>query len=44
LSTSRLSFAPISRATSTRRTEFDELVEPTTITRSASAEISFTAT
>ena len=37
-------FAPASSATSTRRTEFDELAEPTTITRSAVAPISFTAT
>ena len=36
-------FAPASRATSTRRTELEELPDPTTITRSVSGEISFTA-
>ena len=35
--------APASRATSTRRTELEELPDPTTITRSASTEISLIA-
>ena len=35
--------APTSSATSTRRTELEELPEPTTITRSASWAISLTA-
>ena len=43
LSTRYAVLAPASRATSTSRTEFDELAEPTTMTRSLWAAICLTA-
>ena len=43
LSTRSARRAPFSRATSTSRTEFDELREPTTITRSECPAICLTA-
>jgi len=43
LPSSGAAFAPASRATSTSRTELEEFPDPTTMRRSASPEISFTA-